>query len=1610
MNLTQVISITMTKKNIAVGILFFLVLILATTVSAQDENLIGYWNFDEGSGAIAYDQSGNSRDGILTNGPQRTTGKFNGGLAFDGVNDYVGLGTGTLGVSTGITVAAWIRPSDISGSYKTIIDRGQYLYPFWLQLSGNTVRTGIRTSSTNYLTSIAKLAANEWVHVALTYQNGERIIYINGVQDNSNALTGTLNDKTNQEMRIGLGIGGSYAFSGIIDEVRIYNRALGPTEIANLYVWGSVSSDATPPTAIVLTNATPISYAEIALTWTASSDPDSGISHYNVYRDDSQTGQTASLSYLDTGLAPATTYTYHVTAVNGDSLESNISNRRNATTLQETIPPSIQNVQSAPLSQTAITITWDTDESATSQVLYGLTQAHNQSTPLDATLVTSHAITLAGLLPNTTYYYSVRSEDLFGNEAVPVNSSFTTSEPAPPAVISGLTVDGYAADSMFDNISDACINIVKSKKWLLHSRSYGQNILNGIDRLRSVDPKYDISQIEYDINDGSLIPPFPSVIPENAFELSNIVHNLCELYPRAGRIIEYNYTVRDHFYDDMDIGMLEIWVDPENYQDVYQTYVSTIESLQQDYPDVNFVYLTTHLGCGIYGGDDDSLTTAAYNVLLRQDYEGEVPIFDFYDLISTRSETPGGEACVKTNGVYNHPDCECTTVINNETYRICCPEYNIGDHPRAYDAEIRFGKALYVLGSQLYCRQCETDADCYDGNYCNGAETCSAGGMCEAGTPPCPGDGYACTLDCNEATDSCETIPSDSYCSDANSCTDDVCMGPGGDADGCSFTANDANSCTLTGECAANARCSAGSCIADSTPAMCANPASCGIVSCDASFACVYQDCPIPADLQVWLPMDGNADDATGNENNGIIYGTEPTTDRFGNGNKAIYFDGQDYIDLGTGNFGFDATNEFTITLWINMHENLATTFDPIIDKGQWNEPFYFDIDQGSKIRSGVRTSTTYYLTANTPLTLNEWTHVAMTYKDGERAIYMNGIAENADAPTGTLATSNKPTYIGRLPNAENYFRGDMDDLKIYNRALSSAEIMGIYNDTSGYAASECGNGIIETSELCDDNNAVSGDGCSALCALEAGYTCTGEPSMCAQCAITNASWDRSQAMENDVVTLHIQGLNCDGIGLDFAVLEDDFGSDTPATTNPATVSFAGNSAATTWSAEWECDGDVGGICILGNPEYYFVAALSNDNAISFDSRTGTLGLLTVVSDTAAPVLTNINSLPSFDSATITWDTDEPATTRVEYGLDSGYGSSTALDVALVVSHSAVITGLQGNTTYHYRVISTDSIGNEAASADHQFTTILVDTTPPTQPQNLSLVLAAETELSISWAPSSDTESLIMGYTIYRNNVSLAQITETAYLDTGLSPNTTYAYEVSAMNSYYLESARSSPLAATTLAVITPPTPEDYIHYWNFDEGAGATLADLAGARHGTLENGVSWVTGKSGSALQFDGVNDWVDLGSGILGVSSGFSISTWIRVLGDGSGVYDGIFIHGLYMDPIYVQMYGGDTLRTGVRTLSSTSYLSANDVISDTAWHHVAMTYASGERNIYIDGSLAATNAPTGNLRDRDRDASIGAAPDGASNFNGIIDDMKIYDRALNQQEVLDLYNAG
>ena len=210
-------------------------------------SLVGLWHFDEGSGTIANDSSGNFNDGILTGNTSWTSGKFDNALSFDGDGDYVDCGDISTQNWSGLTTEAWVYwdGGTLSG-YAGVYYKGAYSDIGRLLINGAgkvLVQNRSGTYHSFFSDSNGDVPTNEWCHIAYVYDQiaGMEYIYVNGDKKGEQARN---DDIVHNSTAFLIGYGyittQYYAFFGLIDEVRIWDVALTPGQIEHSYSLGAI--------------------------------------------------------------------------------------------------------------------------------------------------------------------------------------------------------------------------------------------------------------------------------------------------------------------------------------------------------------------------------------------------------------------------------------------------------------------------------------------------------------------------------------------------------------------------------------------------------------------------------------------------------------------------------------------------------------------------------------------------------------------------------------------------------------------------------------------------------------------------------------------------------------------------------------------------------------------------------------------------------------------------------------------------------------------------------------------------------------------------------------------------------------------------------------------------------------------------------------------------------------------------------------------------------------------------------------------------------------------------------------------------------------------------
>jgi len=356
-------------------------------------------------------------------------------------------------------------------------------------------------------------------------------------------------------------------------------------------------------------------------------------------------------------------------------------------------------------------------------------------------------------------------------------------------------------------------------------------------------------------------------------------------------------------------------------------------------------------------------------------------------------------------------------------------------------------------------------------------------------------------------------------------------------------------------------------------------------------------------------------------------------------------------------------------------------------------------------------------------------------------------------------------------------------------------------------------------------------------------------------------------------------------------------------------------------------------------------------------------------------------------------------------------------------------TGLSPSTTYSYTVSAFDGMNNTSAqSASSSATTQSPpppDTTPPSAPTNLTAGTVTTTQVPLSWAASTDpAPGSVAGYHVFRcqgagcttfSQVTGSLVAATNYTDTGLSAGTTYRYKVVAVDSANNMSADSNLLSVTTQN--SSPVSAFLMAAWNFNEGTGTTAADFTANGNLATLSGASWVTGKYGSGLTFNGGSSshLSVANSPSLNISgSEMTISVWMNPLAPSTSdtVVLGKFWNTGWTDPYFqygLEMASGNRPTFIIGTTTGYRAAVMSSAVTYGQWTHVGVTFNGTQVKFYINGVLTDTQSLTGTITARNNSMHIGSDQANGQGFKGILDDIRIYNKALSQAEIANDMNA-
>ena len=219
---------------------------------------------------------------------------------------------------------------------------------------------------------------------------------------------------------------------------------------------------------------------------------------------------------------------------------------------------------------------------------------------------------------------------------------------------------------------------------------------------------------------------------------------------------------------------------------------------------------------------------------------------------------------------------------------------------------------------------------------------------------------------------------------------------------------------------------------------------------------------------------------------------------------------------------------------------------------------------------------------------------------------------------------------------------------------------------------------------------------------------------------------------------------------------------------------------------------------------------------------------------------------------------------------------------------------------------------------------------------------------------------------------------------------------------------------------VNEPTLTGLVSHWMFDEGTGSIAYDSAGDNDGTIY-GAAWTTGQIGGALDFDDVDDYVEVGddpSLRFTQYDSFSICLWAKPVESMSGGYIVCKMRASHQSGYFGYVVSVSTIPKFYFNIEKSMYSWVNISTGEASfdeWSHVSAVYDNKDMKIYLNGELEGSgifNLDTG-YTSPDKDLAIGARSVDSlidNFFNGALDDVLIYNRALSAEEIEEIYNVS
>ncbi len=830
-----------------------------------------------------------------------------------------------------------------------------------------------------------------------------------------------------------------------------------------------------------------------------------------------------------------------------------------------------------------------------------------------------------------------------------------------------------------------------------------------------------------------------------------------------------------------------------------------------------------------------------------------------------------------------------------------------------------------------------------------------------------------------------------------------------------------------------------------------------------------------PTDLVADFPFAGNANDNSQFGNHGSPGGAQLTASRFGFGGNAYSFPGADSI-LVSNSTQYNSPLA-SVSFWVKADELPAQGEAYLLSFGGWQERWKISLPG-----HGKPVFTTNYSGGisdmdsgdGNELAVGQWKHVVMVHDGSKDLIYMDGALANEKDVAGDLNSTNHPFGIGNNPiDGGSYFVGELDDIQLYNVALSAQQVAGLYAAQS--MAPVVSDGLVADYPF--SGNAYD------VTTYRNNASVSGAQLTDSRFGRANKAY-RFDGLDDGITAGNSVQLNSDYTTVGFWINVNEL----PAQGEAYLLSFGG------WQERWKISlpthgkmvwttNNTSGISDMdagdGNelqPGVWTYVAMVHDGAKdkifidgllvaekdvtgAMNSTTHPLGMGFNIIDggsyfngslddvqiynialtdqeiadlyaaqSEAPVETDLSpptaplnfvATVNFTDVSLSWlpSTDDVGVVGYNLFQDS-------LKIMTTEEVKADVLGLPQLTEFTFGLTAVDEAGNES-----QMTTLVVrtgeeqtpDVTPPTAPGNLT-ASPGSASVALSWIASEDDRG-VAGYVVLLDGLLYDSIpgSSTSIVVGDLDPETLYTFEVYAFDAAGNDSEVAEITLSTTAELET--SEPGLVAWYRFENDANDATPY---ANHGVIGGDPVFApgppnapSGSTGLAIVFDGERDSVLAPNAVQLISDYTTVSFWIRV--DGQNLQDAEayildFGHWDQRWKISLPQHLKIVWTTNSETPQFPNSIhdmdsgDGNELVADF-WWHVTMVH-DGERDvIYLDGQEVNNLPAPGTLNSTSRPFGMGNNPvEGGQYFQGALDEVKVYNKALTAEEVMRLYATG